>query len=132
MEANEYKHFLMTSTDKELNKFLHNNFSKQTEGNLIESLNLLRELDQDCLIYMIARMNRIESQFDHGKYLASITAICALLVNLYVKLNIVFGVIMGAILVPPLVYMIIKESPRRVSAVFFRSLLEQVKSEKET
>ncbi|MEN7436346.1 hypothetical protein ABEQ76_05525 [Bacillus velezensis] len=131
MDAQQCKHFLMTTTDRELNNFLHENFTKQTEGRLIEWLNLLRELDQDCLIYMIARMNRIESQFDHSKYLASITAIVALLINLYVKIHVVFGVIMGLILIPLLIYMITKESPRRVNAVFFKSLLEQVKAEKD-
>lgn len=125
------KYFFLTASEKEFHEFIESNFSKRTEGNLIYLLNLLRGLDNDGLFYGIAKVTKVESQFDHSKYFAAIVALIGLSLKLYMEISIWWALFVTSVITGILLKMIARETRRRVSAVYLKSLLEQVKAEKE-
>ncbi len=94
-------------------------------------LNLLRGLDNDGLFYGIAKVTKIDAQFDHSKNLAALVSLITIVINLYIKVD--FGLAIGVtlLLIVPTLIKIYLETRKRVSAVYLKSLLEQVKAEKE-
>ncbi|TWK86692.1 hypothetical protein CHCC20333_3551 [Bacillus paralicheniformis] len=125
------KHFFLTATDKEFHEFIETCFSVKSEGNCVDMLNLLRGLDNDGLFYGIAKVTKIEAQFDHSKYLAALISLITIVVNLYIKVNIGWAIVVTGTLIVPTLFKIGREMRRRISAVYLKSLLEQVKAEKE-
>ncbi|MEK4268958.1 MULTISPECIES: hypothetical protein [Bacillus] len=125
------KHFSLTATDEEFHEFVETCFSVKSEGNCVDMLNLLRGLDNDGLFYGIAKATKVESQFDHSKYFAAIVALVGLSLKLYMEINIWYAFIVTSVITGVLLKMIARETRRRVSAVYLKSLLEQVKAEKE-
>ncbi|MCY9287411.1 hypothetical protein MOF05_03220 [Bacillus haynesii] len=125
------KHFFLTASDEEFHVFIETCFSVKSEGNCVDMLNLLRGLDNDGLFYGIAKATKVEFQFDHSKYLAALISIISIIINLYVKVNVVLAIVVTALLVMYMLFKIGREMRRRISAVYLKSLLEQVKAEKE-
>ncbi|KAA6472273.1 hypothetical protein [Bacillus swezeyi] len=125
------KHFFLTASDEEFHVFIETCFSVKSEGNCVDMLNLLRGLDNDGLFYGIAKATKVESQFDHSKYLAALVSLITIVVNLYIKVNVGWAIVVTGSLIVPTLFKIRREIRRRVSAVYLKSLLEQVKSEME-
>lgn len=125
------KHFFLTSSEEQFHQFIESNFSIKSEGNSIDMLDLLRSLDNDGLFYGIAKATKVESQFDHSKYLAAIVALIALSTKFYLEINFWWAFIVTTLLILVLLRMIARETRRRISAVYLKSLLEQVKDEKD-
>ncbi|MCY8540020.1 hypothetical protein [Bacillus haynesii] len=124
------KHFFLTATDEKFHEFVETCFSVKSEGNCVDMLDLLRGLDNDGLFYGIAKATKVESQFDHSKYFAAIVALVGLSLKLYMEINIWYAFIVTSVITGVLLKMIARETRRRVSAVYLKSLLEQVKAEK--
>ncbi|PAC96524.1 hypothetical protein [Bacillus paralicheniformis] len=125
------KHFFLTASDEEFHVFIETCFSVKSEGNCVDMLNLLRGLDNDGLFYGIAKATKVESQFDHSKYFAAIVALIGLSLKLYMEISIWWALFVTSLITGVLLKMIARETRRRVSAVYLKSLLEQVKTEKE-
>ncbi|MCC8303578.1 hypothetical protein ACLNAQ_02710 [Bacillus sp. ICE1] len=123
------KHFFLTSSDEQFHNFIENNFSIKTEGNSVDMLNLLRSLDNDGIFYGIAKATKVESQFDHSKYLAAIVALIGLSTKFYFAISFWWAFFVTIAIIGLLLRMIARETRRRVSAVYLKSLLEQVKAE---
>ena len=125
------KHFFLTASDEEFHVFIETCFSVKSEGNCVDMLNLLRGLDNDGLFYGIAKATKVESQFDHSKYFAAIVALVGLSLKLYMEINIWYAFIVTSVITGILLKMIARETRRRINAVYLKSLLEQVKAERE-
>ncbi|MDU0072037.1 MULTISPECIES: hypothetical protein [Bacillus] len=125
------KHFFLTASDEEFHVFIETCFSVKSEGNCVDMLNLLRRLDNDGLFYGIAKVTKVEAQFDHSKYLAALVSLITIIANLYIKVNVGWAIVATGSLIVPTLLKIVREMRRRVSAVYLKSLLEQVKTEKE-
>lgn len=123
------KHFFLTSSEEQFHQFIESNFSIKSEGNSIDMLDLLRSLDNDGLFYGIAKATKVKSQFDHSKYFAAIVALIALSAKFYLEVNFWWAFIVTTLIILVLLKMIARETRRRISAVYLKSLLEQVKDE---
>jgi len=121
------KHFFLTASDEEFHEFIETCFSVKSEGNCVDMLNLIRGLDNDGLFYGIAKATKVESQFDHSKYLAPIVALIGLSLKLYIEISIWWALFVTSLITGVLLKMIARETRRRISAVYLKSLLEQVK-----
>lgn len=79
----------------------------------------------------LQRATKVESQFDHSKYFAAIVALVGLSLKLYMEINIWYAFIVTSVITGILLKMIARETRRRINAVYLKSLLEQVKAERE-
>ncbi|KMM54870.1 hypothetical protein ACH95_19440 [Bacillus glycinifermentans] len=110
-----------------------------TKKNKKAELQRIRGLEFDTIVLGIARMKRIEEAYDNSKIIPGMIAGLAFLLtqvaNFYYILHRLIGAISSLILAfiifLILTYGVQKRSSLRSRATYYRSLLEQVKSEME-
>lgn len=129
MNVEDLKEIILTSKEKVLKKYLTWHFGEnQSVRSLMNNLEEIKKLDENTILYGIARMNQIEAKFDQSKYFAALVAILSSMILIYRELfNIYFLLVFATVswLLVIRIYMVEKQT--RTVAVYFRSLLEQVK-----
>ena len=129
MTVKKFKVAIMKKGNKDLGNFIYENFGEKRSANeKTNNLQILKMLPNDVLIFGIARMEQIETDYDHSKYFPSLIAILGIMFGIY-KLVLneywVFYLGTGASLF--LLWSMKKERRIRAGAVYFRSLLIQIK-----
>lgn len=129
MKVKEINNAILKSSNKEIKEFVNKYFGKnQSASDIMNHFQTLKKLKDDILILGIARMDQIETDYDHSKFLPSLLAIAGIMFGIYAKtLNIVLVFILATILSLSLIFTIRGERRIRATAVYFRSLLIQIK-----
>lgn len=129
MSVKEIKNIVLTSKNKELKEYINKSFAfNQSTHSLMNRLADLKKVDDNTLIYGIARMDQIETDYDHSKHLPSQLVILGLMFGIYITIFpswIVF--LLGSIVSLLILWTMTQERKVRRAAVYFRSLLIQVK-----
>ncbi|CAF1784966.1 hypothetical protein JDW21_21440 [Bacillus subtilis] len=143
-EPNKLKEVLENWNDEELIEYITDSFSYFHNNNPRIELNRLRGLDKDTITLAIARMIQIEEAYDNSKIASGIVVgtffikavVDFLKYNIDEKsfnylLSLFYAVVMAAVFFLLVTFGVNKGKKHRSNASRYRSLLEQVKSEKE-
>ncbi|NBJ68896.1 MULTISPECIES: hypothetical protein [Clostridia] len=129
MKVKEINNAILKSSNKEIKEFVNKHFGKnQSASDIMNHFNTLKKLKGDILILGIARMDQIETDYDISKSFPSLLAIVVLMFGIYGKIfNKVIVFVLATILSISLLVKMKKERRIRATAVYFRSLLIQIK-----
>ncbi|MGG3397704.1 hypothetical protein ABER78_12500 [Bacillus velezensis] len=143
-QTNTLREVLLKWTDEELIEYIIDSFGYFNDKNPRTELNRIRRLDKDTIILAIARMKNIEEAYDNSKLTSGIVVgtffikalVDFLQFNIDEKsfeylLSLSYSVIMAAVFFFLIICGVNKGKTHRSNASRYRSLLEQVKSEKE-
>lgn len=132
MKVKEVKKIILKGTNKEIQEFVNNHFgNKRSANEIMSNLQTLKKLKGDILLLGIARMDHIETDYDHSKYLPSLLALTALLFGIYLKaFNVVWVLFIATLVALQIIFNMLKERRIRATAVYFRSLLIQINESK--
>ncbi|MCY8540019.1 hypothetical protein [Bacillus haynesii] len=136
-EPEELGEVLLTWPDEEIQKYIRDYFGYSSNKNKKIELHRIRRLDLDTVILGIARMKEIEESFDNSKTVPSFIAVTVFILtqifNFYTddeKFQLIF-ILVSYFIFFVVIFIIKNGSDHRSRAAQYRSLLEQVKSEKE-
>lgn len=129
MNVEDLKEIILTSKEKVLKKYLTWHFGEnQSVRSLMHNLEEIKKLDENTILYGIARMNQIEAKFDQSKYFAALVTILSSMMLIYRQLfHISLVMIIATVSWLLIIKIFMLEKQTRTVAVYFRSLLEQVK-----
>ncbi|MYL44603.1 hypothetical protein GLV94_03010 [Virgibacillus halodenitrificans] len=132
MRVEKIKNAILKNKNKDLMGFVGEQFgNNRSVHEIMNHLQTLKKLNDNTLMLGIARMDQIETDYDHSKFLPSLLAITGIMFGIYVKtLDLVLVFILASFLSIALLYIMKKERRMRANAVYFRSLLIQVKEAK--
>ncbi|MCY7823359.1 hypothetical protein MOB34_05995 [Bacillus spizizenii] len=85
MESNTVTHQLLSLDTKQFLEYIKNDlgYLNKTEESRSKILNSLREIDTDSLIFIEARLENLQKQFDHTKHLPWILAVWNIAMGFY-------------------------------------------------
>ncbi|EWH19905.1 hypothetical protein [Bacillus haynesii] len=136
-EPEDLGEVLLTWPDEEIQKYIRDYFGYSSNKNKKIELHRIRRLDLDTIILGIARMKEIEESFDNSKTVPSFIAVTVFILtqifNFYTddeKFQLIF-ILVSYFIFFVVIFIIKNGSDHRSRAAQYRSLLEQVKSEKE-
>lgn len=136
-EPEDLGEVLLTWPDEEIQKYIRDYFGYSSNKNKKIELHRIRRLDLDTIILGIARMKEIEESFDNSKTVPSFIAATVFMLtqvfNFYTddeKFQLIF-ILVSYFIFFVVIFIIKNGSDHRSRAAQYRSLLEQVKSEKE-
>lgn len=123
---------LLKKSNTKLIKWIFKNFSlKNSKPEAIDLLESLKRLDDRILIYGIARMEQIETGFDQSKYMPPTIAILAAWFGQYIQVAPkIISFLLFSILIMYILAYIKRTRKSREAAVYFKSLLIQIKESK--
>lgn len=136
-EPEDLGEVLLTWPDEEIQKYIRDYFGYSSNKNKKIELHRIRRLDLDTIILGIARMKEIEESFDNSKTVPSFIAATVFMLtqvfNSYTDEEIyrLFFILTSYFIFFVFIFAIKNGSDHRSGAAQYRSLLEQVKSEKE-
>ncbi|MCP9298465.1 hypothetical protein [Bacillus halotolerans] len=136
MESNTVTHQLLSLGTKQFLEYIKNDlgYLNTTEESRRKILNSLREIDADSLIFIEARLENLQKQFDHTKHLPWILAVWNIAMGLYQTLFKSFPLINillvgGATLAFWWAYY--KDRKKLLAVNYLSDLLGRIKKEKE-
>ncbi|MEA1004825.1 hypothetical protein U6X16_03805 [Bacillus velezensis] len=136
MNGETVKQQLLTLDTDQLIQYIKNDlgYLNKTEESRSNILNSLRGIDQDSLIFIEARLENLQKNFDHTKHLPWILAIWNIVLGLYQSLYKSYPLvntlmIAGATLAFWWAYY--KDRKRLLVVNYFSDLLERIKKDKE-
>ncbi|MEY8346437.1 hypothetical protein [Niallia circulans] len=132
MRIKEIREAILKKSNVELNKWIRQSFS--LNNSVHEAMNIsesLRKLDDRTLMYGIARMEQIETGYDHSKYSAPLVALLAAWFGIYTQVvpKVVSFLLFSLFILCFCVYSS-RTRKKREAAVYFKSLLIQIKESK--
>lgn len=129
MKVIELKEAILKNSNIELKEFITENFGTKLDiHQLKNNLQTLKKLDEDTLTMGIARMDQIETDYDHSKYLPSILTIVGLMFGIYVTIfNSWIVLVLGTLICLAILNTMYQERKIRRSSVYLRSILTQIK-----
>ena len=136
-EPEELGEVLLTWPDEEVQKYIRDYFGYSSNKNKKIELQRIRRLDLDTVILGIARMKEIEESFDNSKTVPSFIAATVFMItqvfNLYTgdETFQLICILASYFIFFVFLFAIKNGSDHRSRAAQYRSLLEQVKFEKE-
>ncbi|WP_316274388.1 hypothetical protein [Bacillus halotolerans] len=85
MDSNTVTQQLLSLDTKQMLEYIKNDlgYLNKTEESRSKILNSLREIDSDSLIFIEARLENLQKNFDHTKHLPWILAVWNIVIGIY-------------------------------------------------
>ncbi|MEC1406933.1 hypothetical protein [Bacillus halotolerans] len=85
MDSNTVTQQLLSLDTKQMLEYIKNDlgYMNKTEESRSKILNSLREIDSDSLIFIEARLENLQKNFDHTKHLPWILAVWNIVIGIY-------------------------------------------------
>ncbi|MBH0156000.1 hypothetical protein IHV10_06435 [Fictibacillus sp. 5RED26] len=131
IEIKDLEKILLEQNFKLFYGFIKNLREEPTLEKKNEKLYLLRQLEEEVIMFTIAKAEAIESYYDHSKYFAAYVAIMVAFLLAFSKVVPSYvSFIVTAIILLGILYAAVIEKKRRVEAIYLKSLLNQINIDK--
>ncbi|ANC77195.1 hypothetical protein [Fictibacillus phosphorivorans] len=130
-EINIFSEIILGQNYKEFYSFAKKFREEKDIEKQMDRLIMLKELEDDVLLLAIAKTEAIESHYDHSKYLAAYVALMATYLLAFSRVvHPMIAFLLTAGILAGILYGSVLEKKKRVEAVFLKSLLTQIKNER--
>ncbi|PWU68792.1 hypothetical protein [Gracilibacillus dipsosauri] len=138
MNSEDIRDILLNSSEKDIVTNFQTIFGlKNGSSNSIIHLNEIRKLSLSTITLGIARMEKIEQELDYSKYMPFLIALLAIYIGIFNSIEFEINLLMPLInLIGFGIFFLLfiksikKGVDRRASAIYLKSILQQVKEEK--